>query len=397
MDKEMNNIVLSINPMMDDLPPDEAVIPYRDMSDGFTYTLEDVQINSSDFNKFINDLKTEFGEVNKYDYSRGKNAVNFRFKNDKIRLYIRGNSVDLFMSAYATSEEVAQFIWSTYKKYTVPESSIDVFVTSYYMNGAALEENTKQMKIKDLLYLSKDYYPYIDTELMFDQFFTGQENIFIIVGEPGLGKSKLSSLAIRHAYDNPDKLPYDKKLDNSDLDEQFINVVYVKSVDVLVNDKFWRKIEADDIDIVVIDDLDYMLSRRDVEVQTADDARRNIFLNQFLSFTDGVQKSHTKFIITTNQSFDEIDSALLRKGRLFDILELRRLDRDEALNIWSQNNLSEEEFNRVFSSHEILQAHLGSEISKRLNKRIKKKIETYLKEDGISKIQKAGKTKKISL
>jgi hypothetical protein len=391
----MNQISLNINPAADNLSHDGALITYRDMDDGFVYSLEDIRFKASEFKSFIDELSTHLGELTKYDYSSGKNAVNVRYKNSQVRIYVRGNSIDLYMSAYSTSEYASEIIWKTYSKYIVRENDIDVFVTSYYMNGNQLDNNYKQMKVEDLRYLSKDYYPYIDTDMMFDQFFTGSENIFLIVGEPGLGKSKMSTLAIRHAYNNPDKLPYDKMADNPGLEEQFINIVYVKSVDVLVNDQFWRKLEAEQADIVVIDDLDYMLTRRDGEVQSADDIRKNIFLNQFLSFTDGVEKSRTKFIITTNQAFDEIDSALLRKGRLFDIIELRRLHRAEALVIWEQNGLPESEFSKVFTTQEILPANLGSEISKRLNKRIKKSTESYLREDGISKIQRAGRTKRV--
>lgn len=391
----MNQISLNINPMVDGITPDEALIAYRDMNDGFVYALDDIRFKTQEFKSFIDELSLHVGELTKYDYSRGKNSVNVRYKNAQVRIYVRGNSIDLYMSVYSTSEHVSETIWKTYSKYTVQENDIDVFVTSYFMNGNQLDNNYKQMKVDDLRYLSKDYYPYIDTDMMFDQFFTGSENIFLIVGEPGLGKSKMSTLAIRHAYNNPDKLPYDKMTDNPGLEEQFINIVYVKSVDVLVNDQFWRKLEAEQADIVVIDDLDYMLTRRDGEVQSADDVRKNTFLNQFLSFTDGVEKSRTKFIITTNQAFDEIDSALLRKGRLFDIIELRRLHRDEALVIWEQNGLSEEEFSKVFTTSEILPANLGSEISKRLNKRIKKGTASYLREDGISKIQRAQRAKRV--
>lgn len=391
----MNQISLNINPTADNLSPDEALITYRDMDDGFAYSLEDIQFKASEFKSFIDELSTHVGELTKYDYSSGKNIVNVRYKNAQVRIYVRGNSIDLYMSACSTSEHVSEIIWKTYSKYIVQENDIDVFVTSYYMNGNQLDNNCKQMKVDDLRYLSKDYYPYIDTDMMFDQFFTGSENILLIVGEPGLGKSKMSTLAIRHAFNNPDKLPYDKTADNPGLEEQFISIVYVKSVDVLVNDQFWYKLEDKQADIVVIDDLDYMLTRRDGEVQSADDIRKNIFLNRFLSFTDGVEKSRTKFIITTNQAFDEIDSALLRKGRLFDIIELRRLHRAEALVIWEQNGLSESEFSKVFTTQEILPANLGSEISKRLNKRIKKSTESYLREDGISKIQRAQRTKRV--
>jgi SpoVK/Ycf46/Vps4 family AAA+-type ATPase len=156
-------------------------------------------------------------------------------------------------------------------------------------------------------------------------------------------------------------------------------------------------LEADTYDFVILDDLDYMLTKRDSEVTSSDDAKKNNFLNQFLSFTDGIKKNNTKFIITTNQSFEDIDSALLRKGRMFDILELRRLDKNEALEIWKENELEESEFNSIFTQHEILSADLGSEINKRLNKRIENTLSPYLKEEGISKMTKAGRTKKIGL
>jgi hypothetical protein len=80
---------------------------------------------------------------------------------------------------------------------------------------------------------------------------------------------------------------------------------------------------------------------------------------------------------------------------LFDIIELRRLHRAEALVIWEQNGLPESEFSKVFTTQEILPANLGSEISKRLNKRIEKSTESYLREDGISKIQRAGRKKRV--
>jgi len=134
------------------------------------------------------------------------------------------------------------------------------------------------------------------------------------------------------------------------------------------------------------DDLDYFLTSRNEELQTSDDAEKNKFLSQFLSFTDGIEQNETKFIITTNQPFDDIDDALLRKGRLFDILELRKLTNEEALNVWTSAGLLKEKF--IFAG-DVLQADLGSEIEKHLNKEIK--IEQYLLEDNISKIKKFNK------
>ena len=393
----MSSINLNISPSPDELTVDDAVLEYTNINDGFVHTIQDIALKTSETKKLIEELDTQVGPFKRYDFSSGKNNNRYKFFSDKARIYVGGNSLNSFISAYGISEDIVQTIWSTYKKYIKEDNNIDVYINSYFMSNGILDDTRKRMKTDDMKFLSQKYYPYIDTEMMFNQFFTGSENIFLIVGEPGLGKSKLGTLAIQHAFTNPDKLPYDKKADNPGLEEQYINIVYVKSIDVLVNDKFWGQLQTEQVDIVIIDDLDYMLTRRNAEVQTIEDTNKNTFINQFLSFTDGVEKNHTKFIITTNQPFDEIDSALLRKGRLFDIIELRRLHYDEGLEIWKENSLNEDEFKKIFTSDEILPANLGSEISKRLNKRIKKATESYLKEPGISKVQKAGRTKKISL
>jgi len=380
----------------DDLSVDEAVISQLDIQDGFHYALQDMSIKSIDYKSFIEDLKS-ICDLKEFDYSRNKNNVNYKVQGEKLRVYVRGNSVDLFFGIYAQTEEICNKAWQIYLKHSDEDDGVDMFMHSYFMNSGQLDNASKQMDIEELQYISDKYYPYIDTQIMFDQFFTGAENILLLVGEPGLGKSKMSTLALKHAYENSDKLPYDKLEDNPALDNQFISVVYVKSTDVLINDKFWRDMAKIQADICIIDDLDYMLTKRDSEVQSIDDARKNDFLNQFLSFTDGVEKSKTKFIITTNQKYSDIDSALLRKGRLFDILELRALDAPEALSIWLDNNLDEKDFNDIFKTHEVLPADLGSEINKRLNKRIKSATQPYLKEDGISKVQKASRVKKIGL
>lgn len=391
------NIQLRITHSPDELSSEEATIFYKDIVEGYDKFIPEMEFKYSMFKLFIEDIQKAHGELTIYDYSRNKNQVFRKYENDKIRLYVRGNSLDMYTSLFTVNEVILNDLWKIYLKYAAPDNEVDIFTHSYYMSGLSLENSTKTMKPDDLNYISEKYYPYIDTNVMFDQFFTGAENILLIVGEPGLGKSKMSTLAIKHAYHNPDNLPYDKIKYNPSLDSQFITTVFVKSLDVLTNDKFWRSLESSQADFVIIDDLDYMLTKRDTEIQTQEDAKKNVFLNQFLSYTDGVEKNKTKFIITTNQSYDDIDTALLRKGRLFDILELRKLDRNEAFAIWEENGFDQESFDQTFKTHEILPADVGSEINKRKNMRINTTAETYLREDGISKVVKAGRAKKIGL
>jgi DNA replication protein DnaC len=391
----MLNLNIAHNP--EELTVEESVIVHKDIEDGFIFSIPDVSFKREEFNKFIESVTNEFPDLTKFDYSRNKTNFYHKYVSEECRIYVRGNPMELYGALYTKSEENNKRLWDLYMENTSNDSDIQLFMHSFSMNGPAIDENIRCVKPEEFSFITKDYYPYIDTSVMFDQFFTGNENILLLVGLPGLGKSKLATLAMKYAHENPDKLPYDKLKGNPSLDNQFINIVFVKSVEVLANDAFWRNLEKNPPDFCIIDDLDYMLTKRDSEVSSSDDVMKNSFLNQFLSFTDGVEKHNTKFIITTNQSYDDIDAALLRKGRLFDILELRELDLQEALKIWLDNNLSEDEFKEIFKSHVVLPAELGSEINKRNNKRINTATISYLKEDDISKVKKAGRSKKIGM
>ena len=113
-----------------------------------------------------------------------------------------------------------------------------------------------------------------------------------------------------------------------------------------------------------------------------------------LSQTDGTIKSQLKFLITTNRGADNIDSALLRRGRAFDVLELRALHNEEAKSIWVEYGLKEKSFDGMFGDGKVTQAELGSEIYRAI-KLNNHKREEYLKEPEISVLEKLkGKSKK---
>jgi len=388
---------INIASASDEFVFEDALQTWLDTEQGFMYQNMFDNCKPEAFEKFINDIEDEINTLKVYNYDKTKNQVQRHYIGEHLKILVSGNSLEYFVVILSKSEEMKHKSWTIFQKYTPKHDEIDIYVTSYFMTRGELDSSNKTLKTKDYDYITNKYYPYINTDVMFSQFFTGSENILLAVGLPGLGKSKLASLAIKYAYQNTDKLPYDKIKDNVVLDNQYINVAFIKSSEVLSSDKFWRNLEVQKVDFVVIDDLDYMLTKRDSEVQTADDVIKNRFLNQFLSYTDGVEKFNTKFIITTNQKYDDIDSALLRKGRLFDILELRKLKTSEALKIWEDSKLTKEEFHEVFNSDDIISADLGSEIDKRLNTRIDNSTESYIKEDGISRIIKAGRSKKIGL
>lgn len=357
----------------------------RNINEGYSFMKLSLALKYESFGKFLSDIRLKEA-LDEYDYTVSKHNMEVTYKNNNIIISASGSTKSIYIDIYAKTEEKLNFVFKTYMKYyELNVSEIECFFDSYYLRNGQVESNTVVKYFKDFKDLDESYYPYIDLDVMYEQFAVGYENILLCVGDPGLGKSKLASMILKYSFLNPEKLPYDKFADGSDIDNQFINVAYVKSPEILSKDEFWRKLENLTPDFVIIDDLDYMLTKRDAEIQNHEDSIKNNFLNQFLSFTDGVNKNKTKFIITTNQPYDSIDMAILRKGRIFDILELRKLKREEAKNIWLNKELNLDDFNKTFTDEWILSADLGSEIAKRTNEKIRQEV-NYLKEAGISKI-----------
>jgi Cdc6-like AAA superfamily ATPase len=358
---------------------------------GFKYIKPENYMKSNNFQAMIDEINDIF-KLEMFNYSKNSYNTEKKFYSDTVIITVSGNSRDTAFNIYCKSEFDLNRIYNICLKHNKDEeeSEVKCFFESFYIKQNGIDKTTKVLTMKDVKDISESYYPFMNTKKTFEQFCTGNENILILTGPAGRGKTKFTNLLFKHLFQEPENIPYDKLEAIPELDEQFFNVAYVKSTDILAMDEFWRTLQKELPDFVILDDLDYMLTKRESEVMTSDDAKKNAFLNQLLSYTDGVQKNKTKFIITTNQHFDDVDSALLRKGRLFNILEFRTLKNSEALKIWSEAELSEEEFQKLFQE-DVLQSDLGSEIAKRKNKRIKDITDDYLYEPEISKIKRKNK------
>lgn len=176
---------------------------------------------------------------------------------------------------------------------------------------------------------------------------------------------------------------------NDMFDNDEIAVVYVKNENVLSTDEFWNQLKSSEYQLVILDDLDYALLPRTQAVSSGEDVSKNAFISQLLSFTDGIFENgnNTKFIITTNRDVSEIDTAVLRKGRTFDILNLRYLTPAESLVIWTDEyNLEKEEFMKIFGDRtEIPASDLGAYAKDLISARaMGVQTKPYILEDGIS-------------
>ena len=271
--------------------------------------------------RFLAEIAKDYS-FEKYDLSNN-NGLNIRAISDDFTLLIIYDDEMIRGYGKAKSLELINkfnIIYNNIIKNELSELTITMF--SYYLNGMGGCEYVRSF-FKNDFKPKKNYIPYIDTDEMFKQFFAGDENILLLVGKSGTGKSKLTSIAIEYLASN--------RVNSSNR-----TVATISDANILLNDFFWYQIRDNRIDLVILDDFDFMLGSRDSE-----DTKHNKFLSKFLTFTDGVRKNKIKFIVTTNQEYRDMDKAILRKGRLFDVIEMRELSLEEGLEIWKSEGITE--------------------------------------------------------
>ncbi len=163
--------------------------------------------------------------------------------------------------------------------------------------------------------IDDDVYPEINITKLAEQFMTAPDKILVLTGAPGTGKSTF----IRHLIKNY-------------CDEHVMH--YTKDLQVMVSDSFWK---TDEDDIILLDDYDLPLNER------------NEIMTRILTSSNGVFTEGPRIVITTNQKITDIDPALLRPGRCFDVIEMKPMCREQAHGLWCKKfNLKDEDFQNVF-------------------------------------------------
>jgi len=266
--------------------------------------------------------------------------------------------------------------------------------TNFYI-GDGLKSRTETYTKKTFDSIIPEYYPdFTDINEFYKQFMKSSESIFILSGESGTGKSKFFSYMLKHLIDNPDLLKITENNEDDFLDEEKnIKVAYVKDKNILCVDQFWITLNEQSFDIVILDDLDNYLAPRGED----SNEKSSKFISQLISYTDGIVKNKTKFLISTNKEISSIDSAILRDGRLFGIFSFSRLSYDEAKTIWIKEGLNSKLFSEEFEGDKaILQSRLGSIIEKLKSNNGAMPI-SFIKEGSIMDIAKKYQEKKRGL
>ena len=244
--------------------------------------------------------------------------------------------------------EVIEYIEKMPKRPTEVRPSGSFTIQEHFYSPAVdrVMVDSTRVNTSDFSDMLPEMYPFLDSEKLIDAYLSSRDSILLLSGEPGTGKTALlKMLMASHAN----------------------TVAYIKDVSLLKRPDFWNGVK--DSKMIILDDIDTSLRQRE-------GGNEEGVVNHLLSVTDGIFKKVPKVVITTNLPIDEIDTALIREGRCFDVLRLRPLTREEASDVL---NHLEVDFTLPDGLETVTQAQLGKIISSRTGK-----TRDYLREDGIS-------------
>jgi hypothetical protein len=238
--------------------------------------------------------------------------------NSKKNLYVYADTRNGFTDVYVKNGAVASIVeffhkYQEYFEYKDPE----VVSVRYYFKSV-FGSNSKHISVpkEDIQHTIPELYPDYDVEKLTEEFIASNSNILLLYGKPGVGKTQFLRYVMKRG--------------------EFEDITYVKDAALLNSGDFWAEMADTESDLMVFDDMDDALRPRKARKTKGDDVvmDNRTFMNNVLSFTDGIFEKKTKIIITTNQPITQIDAAVIRPGRCFDFLTLNPLTYDEACDLW---------------------------------------------------------------
>lgn len=173
-----------------------------------------------------------------------------------------------------------------------------------FMSGG--REQIKTLFLEEPVKPLDEFYPWLPCgiEEYFDNYLASDSNILIFLGEPGAGKTSLIRYLIH---------------------SRNLNTTVTYDVDLLKSDGLYVDyLMEDDMNLLLIEDAELILTDRK--------SAGNQIMSKLLNVSDGLVKVfNKKMIFTANVSdIDEIDSAILRPGRAFDIIKFDKLTFEQA-------------------------------------------------------------------
>lgn len=163
-------------------------------------------------------------------------------------------------------------------------------------------------------YVSTFAYPFIpNLNEYISDYESSSEKVLILMGPPGTGKTRLIRYIIRMFI----AINYDQ------LDGKTFSAFYTTDSNVIDKDQMFIEFMTSTHRIMVLEDVDFSLRDR---------SEGNTSMYRLLASSDGlIQSPDKKIIISTNVGHErDIDAALIRPGRCFDLINFRKLTPSEG-------------------------------------------------------------------
>jgi hypothetical protein len=186
----------------------------------------------------------------------------------------------------------------------IVESNFDV-VSSYIEWVYGADGNSVNVPLNRDRLPTEEMYPFLKGESLgdyYDRYMESSANILLLIGPPGTGKTTFIRGLLAHRN---------------------CSAIVTYDAGILEKDGFFAKFIEDDAEVMVLEDSDAFLKSR---------SDGNTMMHRFLNVGDGlVTTKGKKMIFSTNlPSIRDIDSALIRPGRCFDIVEFKPLSLFDA-------------------------------------------------------------------
>lgn len=151
----------------------------------------------------------------------------------------------------------------------------------------------------------EEMYPFLNGKTLneyYDEFMSSSASILLLIGPPGTGKTTFIRGLLQHAQ---------------------ISAIVTYDAAILSKDYLFAQFIEGDRNVMIVEDADNFLGLR---------SDGNDMMHKFLNVGDGlVTTKNKKMIFSTNlPSIRDVDPALIRPGRCFDILTFDLLNEEQA-------------------------------------------------------------------
>jgi hypothetical protein len=229
------------------------------------------------------------------------------------------NNVILYFTVFGNNDfDTEKFklkVYEVFKDYLLSLDLSMINILYYLIDKTGCPSNigiTEKVETE----IKKENYPFIkDIDKLIEDYSNSKSSILFLVGSPGTGKTRFIRYLLSKMYDQ----------------EEDGYIYYTSDKTVIEHGGIFTNFLQNNADIMVLEDFDFHLNSR---------KEGNTVMYHLLGLSDGlIQSFNKKIIISTNLSnLQNIDEAVKRKGRCFDILDFRLLQWDEVVYFFKCNN-----------------------------------------------------------